>query len=239
MSSAPRQRARARSGRSPWLVLFVVVGVAAGFGAGVLVGRHGARPSADVETAEPPVKKPAVAARRGGLTEPASDRPPQEKLTFYQTLTAPMASPPVPAAKSASAGKVEPAKVEPAKVEPAKSPGPTERPVAARPVAAPAPAASPAADRPAAAPAPARPAEVRAADWAVQVGAFKDRGQAENVRRPLAAAGFEAYVLAGTGDDGQPRYKVRVGTFKTREEAGRMAARVREERSLAAFVTAR
>ena len=229
MSSAPRQHVRARSGRSPWLVLFVVVGVAGGFGAGVLVGRHGARPSADVETAEPPAKKPAVAARRGGLTEPASDRPPQEKLTFYQTLTAPMVSPPAPAAKSATAGKVEPAKV-----EPVKSPGPAERPVAARPVAAPAPTASPAADRPAAAPAPAR-----AADWAVQVGAFKDRGQAENVRRPLAAAGFEAYVLAGPGDDGQPRYKVRVGTFKTREEAARMATRVRQERSLAAFVTAR
>jgi hypothetical protein len=33
------------------------------------------------------------------------------------------------------------------------------------------------------------------------------------------------------------QYKVRMGSFKTREEAGRMAERVRQERSLTAFVT--
>ena len=73
----------------------------------------------------------------------------------------------------------------------------------------------------------------------MQVGAFKDRGQAESIRRPLAAAGFDAYLTAATADGDQVRYKVRVGGFRTREEAARMADRIRQERSLTAFVTPR
>ena len=89
------------------------------------------------------------------------------------------------------------------------------------------------ADRP-----PARPtAEVRTSDWAVQVGAFKDRDQAESVRKPLAAAGYDAYLTTVTADDGQMRYKVRLGSFKTRDEAARLADRIRLERSPTAFVT--
>ena len=71
----------------------------------------------------------------------------------------------------------------------------------------------------------------------MQVGVFKDRGQAESVRRPLAASGFDAYLTAVPAADGQTHYKVRMGSFKTREEAARMAERVRQERSLTAFVT--
>jgi cell division protein FtsN len=80
---------------------------------------------------------------------------------------------------------------------------------------------------------------VRTGDWAVQVGVFKDRGQAENVRRALAASGFDAYLVAAPAADGQTHYKVRMGSFKTREEAGQMVERVRRERSLTAFVTPR
>jgi cell division protein FtsN len=86
---------------------------------------------------------------------------------------------------------------------------------------------------------PARPAEARPGDWSVQVGAFREREQAENVRRPLAASGFDAYTTAVPADDGQIRYKVRVGSFRTREDAARMAGRLRQERSLSAFVTPR
>jgi cell division protein FtsN len=73
----------------------------------------------------------------------------------------------------------------------------------------------------------------------VQVGAFRDRDQAETVRKPLAAAGLDTYVTAVPADGGQMRYKVRVGSFKTREDATRMADRLRQERSLSAFVTGR
>ena len=74
-----------------------------------------------------------------------------------------------------------------------------------------------------------RPREVvRTGDWAVQVGVFKDRVQAESVRRALAASSFDAYLVAVPTADGQTtHYKVRMGSFKTREEAGQMAERVR------------
>jgi len=42
-----------------------------------------------------------------------------------------------------------------------------------------------------------------------------------------------------TTEDGEVRYRVRVGTFRTREEAARMAERVRSDRSLPTFVTAK
>ncbi|PYO55551.1 MAG: hypothetical protein DMD83_19060 [Candidatus Rokuibacteriota bacterium] len=42
-----------------------------------------------------------------------------------------------------------------------------------------------------------------------------------------------------TIEDGQVRYRVRVGAFRTREEAVRTAERVRADRSLPTFVTAK
>jgi cell division protein FtsN len=90
-------------------------------------------------------------------------------------------------------------------------------------------------DRPAARPA----ADARTGDYAVQVGAFRDRAQAEAVRKQLAAAGFDADVTPIAAGPGEVRYKVRLGSFRSREDAGRLADRVRTERALAAFVTSR
>jgi cell division protein FtsN len=73
--------------------------------------------------------------------------------------------------------------------------------------------------------------------WTVQVGAFKNRRQAEDTRQHLAAAGLEAYVASVAAQDGQPRFRVRVGTYRTREEAAVVAERLRAQRSLTAFVT--
>jgi cell division protein FtsN len=231
-----RQRGRGGPGRAQWLVLGggLTVALLLTFALGVLVGRQWARhPAPALEAAAEPARKPAPAPRRGGLSEPAVERPAQqEKLTFYQTLTAPLSAQPA-STKTEMAPRAE----------------------AAKPRAEPAPAAAPApapadkavtAPRAPAGPAPAVPAPTaRAAaaehrgDWAVQVGAFKDRGQAESVRKPLSAAGFDAYLLDAPGEGAQPRYKVRLGTFKTRGEAARMAERIRQERSLTAFVTSR
>jgi cell division protein FtsN len=82
-------------------------------------------------------------------------------------------------------------------------------------------------------------APARTGDWAVQVGAFRDRTQAEAVRKQMASAGFEAYLTPVEAGPGEVRYKVRLGSFRSREDAGRVADRVRSERSLAAFVTAK
>jgi cell division protein FtsN len=98
-------------------------------------------------------------------------------------------------------------------------PAPVKAAAPASPVAK--PAASPAAGSP----------------WTVQVGAFKNRRQAEDTRHQLAAAGLEAYVASVAAQDGQPRFRVRVGTYRSREEAAAAAERIRVQRSLTAFAT--
>jgi cell division protein FtsN len=159
--------------------------------------------------------------------EPAPQRPP-EKLTFYQTLTAPV-GPAVSTPVSAPAKSPEAPKPKPAAERAS-----TERSIASAAVTPPKPATTAAPDDRAA---PRPVAAARTGDWAVQVGAFRDRSQAETVRKQMAAAGFDPYVTAVEAAPGEVRYKVRLGSFRSREDAGRMAARVRGEQSLAAFVT--
>jgi cell division protein FtsN len=231
--STSRQRGGGGTGFA-WILIGSagIAMVAATFVVGVVVGRKWPEPDVPPHAAADTVKKaPAPpSARRSGLVEPAPERPP-EKLTFYQTLTAPI-GPTVPTPVTASARLPEPPKPK----------SPAERASAERPVAAPAavgqtkPVTPPAPDDRAAS----RPAAAaRAGDWAVQVGAFRDRSQAETVTKQMAAAGFDAYLTAVDAGPGDVRYKVRLGSFRSREDAGRMAARVRSERSLAAFVTPR
>jgi DedD protein len=202
--------------------LLVVLAVT--FALGIAVGRKwSSHREAEQTAAEPAARKSTPpTARRSGLTEPIPERAAQEKLTFYQTLTAPMNAVPAPTSVSASA-KAEPAKPRPER--PADRPAP---PSPSKPDKPPAPAERPS---------PPRAPDARTGDWAVQVGVFKDRSLAENVRRPLAASGLDAYLVAVPDASGQTQYKVRMGTFKTREEAARMAERVRQERSLTAFAT--
>ena len=226
-----RQRVKGKPGAAQWLLMGggVILVLVLTFALGIAVGRKWASHGAHEQTAAEPARKPAApVARRSGLTDPVPERPPQEKLTFYQTLTAPMSAVPPPAKESVP-GKPESATPRP----------PTERVSSDRP--APSTPASPSKpDKPAAPaerPSAPRTGEARTGDWVVQVGVFKDRGQAESVRRPLAASGFDAYLTAVPVADGQTHYKVRMGSFKTREEAARMAERVRQERSLTAFIT--
>ena len=181
------------------------------FTLGMLVGRQWTRPGPQVATVETP-RKGAVAPRRIGLGEVESDKPKglQDKLTFYQTLTAP----PGPATSQAKANPED-------KGKPEARPKPDARP--------PAEVAAAVEDKPTAADG--------APEWTVQVGAFKNRKQADAVQRGLIGAGFPAQVSALMADDGQARYRVRVGSFKARGEAERVAERLRAERSLATYVT--
>jgi len=69
------------------------------------------------------------------------------------------------------------------------------------------------------------------------VGAFKNRRQAEDTRQQLVSAGLEAYVASVAAQDGQARFLVRVGTYRSREEAAAAAERIRAQRSVTAFAT--
>ncbi len=73
--------------------------------------------------------------------------------------------------------------------------------------------------------------------WTIQVGAYKSRRQAEDTRRQLAASGLDAYVARVGAQEGHARFRVRVGTYRTREEAATAADRIRALRSLTTFVT--
>jgi len=205
-----RARGRGGPGLGQWMGLCLAGVVILGltFTLGVLVGRQWTRPPpATPGEAE---RKPVLPARRAGVaaTEPGSGSPAQQAQDKL-TFYHTLTAPLPPAA-------------------PAARPKPEDRP---GPVTASPAVSSPA---PETAGAPAREAS---STWSVQVAALKSRSQADGMRDQLVEAGYGAYVTAVSAQDGQMRYRVRVGTFKTRDEALRVAERVRSERSLPTLVT--
>jgi DedD protein len=112
-------------------------------------------------------------------------------------------------------------------------------PVAAPPIAPPSIAppsvvAAPAATSSSTA-APARPAAIETAvfspissraAWAVQLGSFANRANAENLSHQLKGQGFPVYVLPG-GSGASVRYRVRVGPLANRDSAERTAAKLK------------
>lgn len=113
-------------------------------------------------------------------------------------------------------------------------------PVAASPVVAAPPVAPPSVVAAAAATssstaAPARPGAVETAvsspislraAWAVQLGSFANRSNAENLSHQLKGQGFPVYVLPG-GSGASVRYRVRVGPLANRDTAERTAAKLK------------
>lgn len=192
-----RARAAPRGRRFFFLGVAGLAVLSVTFVLGVRVGRHwvpGDRPPGEAEQG----KRPATAPRRG-LSEAQSLRPPQiqEKLTFYETLTAPLAATPPPArpeAKPRDDGVKDQAKIQP---EPA------------------------------------------GGAYTVQVAAYRARSPAEEMERKLKGAGFEAYVVGSSGADGRMTYRVRVGSFATRDQAEQTAERLRSDHGLSPFVASR
>jgi cell division protein FtsN len=185
-------------------------------------------------SAEAGARKTIPPGKRGGLSSADVEPVPSvdQKLTFYQTLTAPLGRGSADASQR-SADKTRPA-AEPAtpRAEPVASPPPPSRSTGhdetllEKPVPAEAKAGADAA----------RPTAEASGPWSVQAGAFKTRAQADGLEKQLRQAGFDAYVTQTSGEDGQIRFRVRVGTFKNKAEAQRMADRLRAERSVAACV---
>lgn len=213
------------------LVLAALVILALTFTLGMLVGRQWTRPASQAATPDA-ARKGAVPVRRGGLGEMEAERPRglSEKLTFYQTLTAPLGP-----TNSHAKGKSEEKGRPEARPRPEAGPAADASPKAegvARPVTAP---GEPGGSR---VEGPGRASPATGTVWTVQVGAFKNRKQADAVQRALSGAGFPAEITALTAEDGQPRHRVRVGWFKTRSDAEQMAERLRAERALATYVTA-
>jgi len=223
--AAPRRPSRSRARASSRLAsllfgLGCLAVLAVTFALGVAVGRRwpGGAPGVAASLDAPAVAPKAIERERRtegqGLAKPIAEAP---VLTFYRELTAPLASPPPPAratTKSAAKPKEkdkETAKPRPVEVKPAE--------VKSAEVSSPGP-------------------EGPEARFTVQVGAFKVRSQADALRARLVSGGQQAYV-SEVEADGTTQYRVRVGTFATREAAREAAARLASERQLATYVTTR
>jgi DedD protein len=167
------------------------------------------------KTAEPQPADPAEArgtrtftielnggSRAGDLPPPAAEAP----------APAPAAAAERPAAEPPAAAPAAPA-------EPAPEPvAPREPPAVAK-----APPATPV--QPPAETAPA-PAPVTRGGWAVQVGAFGSAAAAQRLVQDLQGAGYRAFVSPVTRS-GKTLHRVRVGPEAERDDANRLAGRLK------------
>jgi cell division protein FtsN len=203
------------------------------FALGVLAGKHWSDRRVPSAGTPEDTRKAAPGARRTGLTEPIPERAraTQGKLTFYQTLTAPLGETSLggkaetsakPTATTSDASKTLRKADVADRVPRAAEPVPVNRVVGADSAAVDGRLTLERRDS--------------SAGWAVQVGVFRNAQQAERIRKGLADGGFPAHLTI-TAEEGQPRYRVRVGAFKTRDEALKTAERLRADRSLPTYVT--
>jgi DedD protein len=70
------------------------------------------------------------------------------------------------------------------------------------------------------------PSPISAGRWAVQLGSFANRGNADNFVQQLKAQGLAASVSSG-GAGQSLRYRVRIGPLADREAADRTAAKLK------------
>lgn len=214
---------------------------------GVMVGRNarlGAEPAqtaaAEIapDAVAPATTEPVASAPSASAAADAPDPKAADQLSYADRLL--RDTPPEENLKPQSAAPREP----PAPVREPPAP-PREAPVARetattsappREVATTAPA-SPGAQEPVASkppeprPAPATPSAAAAAaksdqttdpsgsGFAVQVAAYKDRRESDNLAKQLIAKGYPAFVLDPVAGAPTAFFRVRVGKYKTRQEA--------------------
>jgi DedD protein len=62
----------------------------------------------------------------------------------------------------------------------------------------------------------------------IQVGAFTDASKVREVRRKLEEGGLKTYTQVVEGKDGKPTTRIRLGPYDSRDEADKVAARIRK-----------
>jgi cell division septation protein DedD len=181
--------------------------LAAGFAVGVVVG---------AVREEPAMLLQYVTGKSQTLPAPAA-------LPSLAAVTRPAApAPPMPA---------PPAEAEAAALEPRSSAvAPSAPPPPARANQALIVPGSPSA-QPAAA-ASAQPGRIR---FAVQVGAFAQSSEAEKLEAQLKRKGLPAYIQPATGER-DSRWRVRIGPLVSRDEADRVAAKLKTQDKLPVWV---
>ncbi len=208
---------------------------------GVLVGRgvraeRAASVADSANTApatvpDPPPPQPKVlpvTGSEGASLPPATG----EDLSYFGRLE--RRAQPAEDLKTAS-GKPAEKPIEKALEKP--QPGHAAKPAAAGLVPAPPASPTPSASvpkSPGGAPGVASTAEPAGDGFTLQVTALKERSEAESVAKRLTSKGYAAYVMKPT--DGSV-YRVRVGKFKTRQDAEAVAARLEKEEQFKPWIT--
>ena len=185
---------------------------------GVLVGRgvkaERAATTADgsAATIEPTPQAAPVAPAPAAGSDPTTAAPPPtvDDLSYFNRLE-----------------KKTPA-VEELKAPPAPAPSPA--PVAVAPVATPKPSRVPAVA------AQSVPAPPIGDGYAIQVAAMLDHTDADAMAKRLSSKGYNAFILP-LSQTTPPRYRVRVGKFKTKHEAETVAAKLQKEEQFNPWIT--
>jgi DedD protein len=172
------------------------------FGAGFYSGRYWTRLSIAAAQPAAPATGSDTAGRRG-----TGAAPPTTALTFYEELTAPLPFAPPPAKGAANEPRRPPDRFD--------SPAPRSDDRVAR------------SDRRTDVP-PARPTEPTGVGprFTVQIAAYSAKASAEALRNTVSAAGHDAYIVESEAPPGAPRFRVRVGSYPTREAALAAASRL-------------
>lgn len=93
---------------------------------------------------------------------------------------------------------------------------------------------------PAATPAPpkgaATPPAATAEDYAVQVASFREKAQAQDLAQRLTSGGHPAFILEADVSGLGSRYRVRVGPFKSKQDAQMATDSIRARHNLAGLV---
>jgi len=72
--------------------------------------------------------------------------------------------------------------------------------------------------------------------YAIQVAAMLDQNDADAMARRLSSKGYSAFILP-LSETTPPRYRVRVGKFKTKREAEVVAAKLQKEEQFKPWIT--
>jgi cell division septation protein DedD len=220
-------------------IVLLLIGLSGAFLAGAWFGSGaGSRPAA--QQAATPVPAPAKPSGEQ-LDEYRFFSEKQAARSPQSSAPAESAAPSAPSDSSSASPRPEAVTAKPPAAVPIPAPEPSTRTAPAPSAPAPvpsAPATSPArvAPEPAAAPKPATPSSPAGDLW-VQVFSTADAAQARRVADQLSGAGYRAVVSRGGAAGGAPLERVRVGPFRDRAEAQRVADDVRRKLKFSTWIT--
>jgi DedD protein len=186
---------------------------------------------------------PALRAPTGPRLPASAPEPVRNITVDLATSKAPAVDPSAEAAgasiaqpqETRSAAVDAPADASPSGVSPAEAPRVTVRPAAAASRAAlPSPRLETRAAGPTSPPPASKPTTAVGA-WAVQLGSFASRANADKLMRQLKAQGFQTYVVSG-GSGRSVRYRVRVGPLTDRGTATQAATKLKMLGHASSFV---